>query len=152
MEDQCLQPTQTPLFVEHDHVGRVLQVVELVHLDGVLAAARRLSDGRRDGDAGEDLAVVLDLEQLLPDLLHVGRDDDEEALREADEDVAVAEPVVGHYVAVLGLEGQLDGVLGVEEVKEVERPAADDEADRVLAGRALVLFHFGELSGVAQLQ
>ena len=58
-------PTQTPLFVEHDHVRRVFEVVELVNLDGVLPAARRLPDGRRDGDAGQDLAVVLDLGAIV---------------------------------------------------------------------------------------
>jgi hypothetical protein len=35
------------------------------------------------------------LKKLLPDLLHVCRDDDEVAGAEPDQDVAVAEPVVG---------------------------------------------------------
>ena len=34
------------------------------------------------------------LKKFLSDLLHVGRDDDEESGAEADEDVAVTEPVV----------------------------------------------------------
>lgn len=54
-------PYQSSLVVNVDDVGRVLEVVKLVDLDGVLAAGGCLPDGRGDGDAGQRVLVVLDL-------------------------------------------------------------------------------------------
>ena len=110
--------------------------MQLVYLDGAVTARGGLADrgGGRDGDACQRLLLVLDLEQLMPDLFDVGGDDDEVperepdvggdddevSEREPDEDVAFAEPTVSHDGSVPGLKGRLDGVLRVVEVEQVE--------------------------------
>ena len=58
---------QSSLVVDVDDIGRVLEVVKLMDLDGVLAARRGLADGRGNADAGQRVLVVLHLrlQQML---------------------------------------------------------------------------------------
>jgi len=75
------------------------------------------------------------LTYLLGGRLRIGRvEGDDLAAGEADEEVAGAEPGVGDDVAVVGLEGQLDGRVGVGEGVEEKGLAAHVDGDRLRAG------------------
>ena len=54
---------QAPLVVQADDIAGVLQVSQLVDLDGVVPAAGRLPDGGADTDPSQALPVVLRLQQ-----------------------------------------------------------------------------------------
>ena len=56
--------------------------------------------------------MCLGLEELLAHLFWVRADHDKEAVGEADEHVAVSEPVVVHNVAIATLEGKLTRKVG----------------------------------------
>ena len=61
--------------------------------------------------------MILRLEQLLPNLLHVGRDHNEVAGGKTDQDVTVPKPLVGDNTAVPGLKSKLDRVFRIIEVE-----------------------------------
>mmetsp|Transcript_22910 Transcript_22910/g.67497 ORF Transcript_22910/g.67497 Transcript_22910/m.67497 type:complete len:248 (-) Transcript_22910:627-1370(-) len=77
-------------------------------------------DSRGEGEVHEAALVRLDGHLLLAHLGGVGGHDHHEARLEADEQVHGLEPAVGDNGAVLGLEGELDGVGRILDVVEQE--------------------------------
>jgi hypothetical protein len=88
------------------------------HLDEAPARGRGTHGGGAAGDVVEGVPVELGAEDLLAELLGVGRDDDNVPLGEAKDHIAVPDPPVGDNAAVLGLEGELDRLIGLGGVVE----------------------------------
>ena len=75
----------------------------------------------------------------LADFLHMGGYHDKEAFWESNEDVSVAEPVISDDIAVLRLEGQFNGVVGVIKIEQIKRLSAYDHRYRVFTWTSLIL-------------
>ena len=80
----------------HLHVYYHVYILQVVHS---CLRTRSFAQCKRE-DVFQDISVCFGLEELLAHLFRVRADHDKEAIGEADENVAVSEPVVAHEVAI----------------------------------------------------
>mmetsp|Transcript_3972 Transcript_3972/g.10753 ORF Transcript_3972/g.10753 Transcript_3972/m.10753 type:complete len:304 (-) Transcript_3972:150-1061(-) len=128
----------------------VLQLLEVLHADdsdAVVAGGRDLARGLADAEAVQVVLVVLHRRQLLRHLLHLRADDHNISQREADDQVAVAEPRVALHRAVLRLERELGRFRGVSHAEEEHGGVPEHHAHGLFSGAlvGVVALDVGEL-------